>query len=118
MRSRIAVAALLTAGLMAAGCFLITGSTSGYTQALPEGGCESAAECRGDGEAGTCCLSATSGTSACQLGACGPLQVELCAKAAECADDAGCIRQSCSLGGTELEIQACGSIPLLCTSEN
>jgi hypothetical protein len=117
MWHRIVVGLVLTVGVTVTGCFLITGGTSGYTQAAAEGGCESAAECTKDGGAQICCLSATTGGSACQMGPCGTLEVQLCAKSAEC-DDVACIPQSCMLGVTELEIRACGSIPVYCAREN
>jgi|HubBroStandDraft_2_1064218.scaffolds.fasta_scaffold15469_2 hypothetical protein len=120
MRRRIAVFGVvlsLTAATAIAGCFLLTGSTSGYTQVQAEAGCEAAADCTGDGGAGVCCFSATSGAAACQAAPCGALEVQLCATRAECTQ-VECIPQSCTLAGASFSVRACGSIPAICTPED
>jgi hypothetical protein len=116
----VGMALLSTAAVAVAGCFLITGSTSGYSQAQAEAGCEAAADCRGDGgaQSSVCCFSVTSGAAACQeAGPCGALEVQLCATHAECTQ-VECLPQSCTLAGTSLSIRACGSIPAICTPED
>ena len=112
MRSRLAVVALahLTVATVVAGCFLITGSTSGYTQATPEGGCEAAVDCTGEGGPQVCCLSAMTVSSMCQA-RCGALEVQLCAGSTECAS-ASCLAQSCRVDdAATFQLRACGKIP-------
>jgi hypothetical protein len=117
MLRRLVLASLSIPGVVASGCFLLTGSTSGYSLAAAEGGCESAAECENEGGgAQVCCLSATLGASVCQESPCGTSAVQLCAKSAEC-PDAACLPQSCAFAGTEYPVRACGAIPL-CARED
>jgi hypothetical protein len=116
-------------GTAVAGCFLITGGTSGYGLAPPGEGicapsvdadlpitcaCNSSTECHGDGAAQFCCL-AVSSTSAsastsCQATPCdaavGP---QLCTTNAECVD-ASCILQWCSAAGASIPVEVCGNI--------
>jgi hypothetical protein len=98
----------LVAGTAIAGCFLVTGSTSNYTQALPEGGCEAASDCTGEG--GICCLSLMSG-SQCGQGVCGSGAVQICTDSGECPEDAACVAQTCNYEDASLEVHACGAIP-------
>jgi hypothetical protein len=111
MKGRLVLTALVTSAVAAGGCFLVTGSTSGYTQepSSSEGGCEGAADCTGDGGAQICCFISTSLSSTCQGAPCGAGNVQLCAKSAECTD-AACTSQSCSIEGTSYEVRACGAI--------
>jgi hypothetical protein len=114
MASRPFVIALAMAVIAAAGCFLVTGSTSGYTQEAPEGGCEAAADCDG----GVCCLSSTSFSASCQMAPCGSTEVQLCAEKSECTADAACLEQSCTAEGMMYSIRTCGKIALsICTVE-
>jgi len=113
MKRPLVAAALLSSAVAAAGCFIITGSTSGYTEApatTSEGGCEAATDCTGDGGVEICCLGATTMSASCQAGPCGTAAIQLCAKTAEC-DDASCTEQSCTFGGATYMLRACGLIP-------
>jgi hypothetical protein len=83
---------------------------------IPDGGaCRKAAEC---GDAGlVCCVVGAPGadlsqvTSVCQTGPCsGPVQ--LCGKNSECANNASCSLQTCTVGGTTVSVKACGALPL------
>jgi hypothetical protein len=118
MKGRLLVAFFVVAGMAGAGCLLITGSTSGYTEAGPEGGCEAASDCVGDA-GGVCCLSLTAG-AACQRGPCGSSAIQLCTDSGECSDDASCLSQSCTYAGSSYEVRTCGevppSFPITCTT--
>jgi hypothetical protein len=121
---------VLTALALAApvSCVIVTGSTDGYelapapaTQVTADAGaadiqldCLAAANCSGDGGDGVCCLDlAASGTAraACQAGPCGGVvPVQLCAAGAECAGGT-CVLQTCPLGGSVVDLRACGLLP-------
>ena len=143
MNSRLLVAALVSMGVAAGGCILVTGGTSGYTLAIPEGGlcqteassaivtcqCASAASCAPDGGAAdggplVCCLGeslAASLVAACKATSCGTSAIQLCETSQEC-DDAACLSQVCTVSSVTIPVQACGAIPaatgILCTLED
>jgi hypothetical protein len=87
------------------GCFLVTGTTNGYTQVTPEGGCEASSDCpHGSGQ--VCCI-AFSGAS-CQMAPCGDGSIQPCSDSGECGD-AGCNSHSCTIEGVPVTLRACGS---------
>jgi hypothetical protein len=129
-RTSIAAATLLTAG---AGCFLLTGSTDGYTLAPPEAGictidassltslgvtlscgCTSSADCHAG--ARFCCFgvsltgTSASGASSCQATACdAAVGAQLCEQSSECVD-AACIGQTCTFSELSIPVRACGHV--------
>jgi hypothetical protein len=129
MRSVLAglvAAVTVAAGVVGAGCVLVTGSTDGY-QAATSGGdgggdgapisfqCATAADCGDGGD--VCCLvvnsSLTSATTVCQAAPCPqPFPVQLCGSTPECGKEGGlCTRQTCALGSVTVRIFACGDVP-------
>jgi hypothetical protein len=138
MNGRLLVAALVSMGVAAGGCILVTGGTSGYTLAIPEAGlcqtdapsalvtceCASAASCAQDGGPVACCLGESltgSLAAACKATSCGPSAIQLCETSKEC-DDAACLSQVCTVSSVTIPIQACGAIPaatgIQCTLED
>jgi hypothetical protein len=132
MRTLARAALVVTAvGTAVAGCFLITGGTSGYQLAPPEAGicsfdaaslglpvaiscaCASSADCVSDGGTKFCCFGQTDATAAgssCQTMPCdASTAIQLCKKTAECLD-AACIPQTCSYSAVSIPVQACGSL--------
>jgi hypothetical protein len=106
MLRRVFLACFVAALIAGAGCILITGSTSGYTQATPESGCSSASDC--DGGDQVCCFSTTAFVSSCQVAPCG---IQLCQKSSECVG-VSCVEQSCVLEAGTYKVEACGKIPI------
>jgi hypothetical protein len=140
MRAPLALVAVVL-GSLAVECVIFTGGTGGYVLEdaggalpgdatgpsdggagnwIPDGGaCRKAAEC---GDAGLICcvvapgLDLSQATSVCQTGPCaGPVQ--LCGKNAECANNASCLLQTCTVGGTTVSIKACGVLPGVCETD-
>ena len=127
MRSAFAAlvaAVTVAAGVVGAGCVIVTGSTDGYRAQGSGGGdgggdgaavslaCVSAADC-GDG-GNVCCVvvnaSNSSTNTVCQAAPCtGLLPAQLCKTSAECGKTGLCTTQSCNFGAS-VTIQACGLV--------
>jgi hypothetical protein len=113
-----------TAGVVAAGCVIFTGSTDGYrpVDAGGEGGeggpglslaCVSSADCGDGGQ--VCCVvlsgSLTTANTTCQAGPCGGiLPAQLCKTSTECGKAGLCTTQSCNFGTGSVTIEACGTV--------
>ena len=114
--SAFVIAAMIFAGSVVGGCFIVTGSTDDYQLAdtgAPEAAalaetCVSASDC----DAGEiCCLSisATSLGTTCQVGPC--VEGQICGASAECSGGETCTSQQCSSNGLSIAFQACGTLP-------
>jgi hypothetical protein len=124
MRRLLAAIAIAASSALVCACFIITGSTDGYSQAAavaastdaavacaPDAACV-AFTCVGtsDCDAGqVCCLgsSASALTSSCQVACLGP---QFCKTDSDC-DKVSCTSQSCTSNGVSLILQACGTLP-------
>lgn len=124
MRRLFAVLVVASSSALVCACFVITGSTDGYTQTAavaastdaavacaPDAACV-AFTCVGtsDCDAGlVCCLGSSAGalSSSCQVACLGP---QFCKADSDC-DKVTCTSQSCTASGVSLILQACGSVP-------
>jgi len=127
MRSAFAAlvaAVTVAAGVVGAGCVIVTGSTDGYRAQGSGGGdgggdgaavslaCVSAADCGDGGD--VCCLvinsTFTLATTACQASCSGTYPVQLCKSTQECGKSGICTTQTCNFGSLTVTIPACGSV--------
>jgi hypothetical protein len=113
-----------------AGCFLLTGGTSGY-QLVDAGTCEgnsacpgialgclSERDCNDEGGTDVCCVTVSppsSARSTCQKGPCETIQ--LCKKSTECEDTTTCMSQECVFAGAAITLRSCGGIPVVCSGD-
>lgn len=95
------------------GCFIITGSTQGYSVVDSGTACTSASDC-GDASLICCVTLTTDGpVAACQDTCTGSTSAQFCATNAECKTTGTCLAQQCSLAPDAGTIKACALITQL-----